>query len=214
MTKRWLRGVVVFGVYHQRLTSAGPRPLVFFLRVRTLFVLARCTETICHYVSKCKTRTPCIVMCHLSKLPGPLPQCSSCNATRPGPLRHARAPAWKLSTCPGLLKWANLFAITCKLFLMSDKTLSGSEEIPNENKKRKCIFLTVFEGTRVNRGPLCRPRAENAGEEGKLLQSEGFFSFFLHDKFFGIHAALVETFSVFFFSCVCVCTHTCCCMSV
>lgn len=90
---------------------------------------------------------------------------------------------------------------------MSDKTLSGSEEIPNENKKRKRIFLTVFEGTRVNRGPLCRPRAENAGEEGKLLQSEGFFSFFLHDKFFGIHAALVETFSVFFFSCVCVCVH-------
>lgn len=41
------------------------------LTARTMFVLARYSETICHYMSKCKTGAPCIVMCHLFKLLGP-----------------------------------------------------------------------------------------------------------------------------------------------
>lgn len=94
MAKRWLSRAAVFAVHHQRLTSAGPRwAAVFLLRVRTLFVLARCTEAICRCVSECKTRAPCIVMCHLSKPPGPLPLRSSCNVTRPAPLGHVHARA-------------------------------------------------------------------------------------------------------------------------
>lgn len=33
------------------------------LSARMVFVLAQCTETICHYTSESKTGTPCIVMC-------------------------------------------------------------------------------------------------------------------------------------------------------
>lgn len=62
MTKRWLSREAVLaslwkGVYHQSIALVGVKSLCF-LRVWTLFVLARCTENICHYVSECKTRAP------------------------------------------------------------------------------------------------------------------------------------------------------------
>lgn len=61
-TKRWLSREAVLaslwkGVYHQSIAPVGVKSLCF-LRVWTLFVLARCTETICHYVSECKTCAP------------------------------------------------------------------------------------------------------------------------------------------------------------
>lgn len=49
----------------------------------------------------------------------------------------------RLSKRAGLLKLADLFAITCKLALMSDKTL-GEEEIPNDGKSKMTFFPLQF----------------------------------------------------------------------
>lgn len=62
MTKRWLSGVVCLWGVSSAAHLSEAKTSVFFLHVRILFVLARCTETICHYVSKCKTRASCIVI--------------------------------------------------------------------------------------------------------------------------------------------------------
>lgn len=55
------------------------------LCVRTMFALAQHTETICHYMSKCKIHAPCIVMCHLFKLLGPLDSVLPVTWHRQGP---------------------------------------------------------------------------------------------------------------------------------
>lgn len=58
---------------------------------------------------------------------------------------HTHTPVSKLSKRPGVLKLANLLAITCKLTLMCDKTL-GEEEIPNDRKSKMAFLLQFLMG--------------------------------------------------------------------
>lgn len=150
------------------------------LPARMVFVLAQCTETICHYTSESKkkkkkskkvlnlkTGTPCIVMCtclnYWCPLTAPFPLGCTC----------AHTSVSRLSKRAGLLKLADLFAITCKLTLMSDKTL-GEEEIPNDEKSKMTFSLQILRGCGwIER--FCCPEAENVRDEGKLLQSERYF---------------------------------------
>lgn len=153
---------------------AGAKPFSFRCS-RTMFALARCTETICHYMSKCKTRAPCIVMCHLFKLLGPLDSVLPVMWHRQGSqdARTHRSVS-KLSKRSGLLKLANLFAITCKLTLMSDKTL-GEEEIPNDRKSKMAFSYSLrWDGDEwsfsVSPGGWKRTRW------GKIASKHGIFS--------------------------------------
>ncbi len=86
ITKRWPSWEVVLGP--ERRGDGGSCWWGWNLSAfcaKTMFALARCAETICHYMSKCKTRAPCIVMCHLFKLLGPLDGVLPVMWHRPGP---------------------------------------------------------------------------------------------------------------------------------
>lgn len=138
MTKRWRSRVVCLWSVSSAAHLSGAKTSVFLLRVRTLFALARCTETICHYVSKCKTCAPCIVMCHLSKLPGPLPLCSSCNVTRPFTYAHAHR-------CQN---YQSIQGCSTELIssLLPANCVFGRKGIPSENKKDLLFFQYVLKG--------------------------------------------------------------------
>lgn len=97
-----------------------------------------------------------------------------CTGTHTHIHTHTHRSVSELSKRSGLLKLANLFAITCKLTLMSDKTLG--ERKPQMTGNQKCFFSpTVWDGTRMNRAFLCHLEAENAQDEGKLLWSTRYF---------------------------------------
>lgn len=75
---------------------------------------------------------------------------------------------------PGWLKLADLCTITCKLTLMSDKTL-GEEEIPNSGKSEMTFFPTVFDGTWMN-GAFLLPGGWKRTRWGKIAAKRRIFS--------------------------------------
>lgn len=75
---------------------------------------------------------------------------------------------------PGWLKLADLCTITCKLTLMSDKTL-GEEEIPNSGKSEMTFFPTVFDGTWMN-GAFLLPGGWKRTRWGKIAANQRIFS--------------------------------------
>lgn len=75
---------------------------------------------------------------------------------------------------PGWLKLADLCTITCKLTLMSDKTL-GVEEIPNSGKSEMTFFPTVFDGTWMN-GAFLLPGGWKRTRWGKIAAKRRIFS--------------------------------------
>lgn len=110
---------------------------------------------------------------------------------RPAGCARAHTSVSRLSKRAALLKLADLFAITCKLTLMSDKT-PGEEEIPNDGKSKMTFSLQFLMG----RGwieLLCCPEAEKMYEmrENCCKAKDSFTSIF------GTRAGLVETFTLF-----------------
>lgn len=79
-----------------------------------------------------------------------------------------------LSKWPGLLKLADLFAISCKLTLMSDKTL-GEEEIPNDGKSKMTFSLQFLMGRGMN-GAFLLPGGSKRARWGKIAAKRRIFS--------------------------------------
>lgn len=100
-----------------------------------------------------------------------------------------------------VMKLANLFRITCKLCLCSDKTFSGRKKILNANKKKK-----VIEETWVNSAAVAV--AQKIQEEICCIATVVvFFLFFFARQFFFKSSSAGGNI-------YCVWAHTCCCKSV
>lgn len=99
---------------------------------------------------QCPTGAPCLVTRHLFKLPRPLDSIFP-NVTQHDPQNEHTQISVKTIKVLSLLKLPNWFEITCKLTLMSDKTLRKDRKRQMTGNQKWLFSSTVWFVTRLNK---------------------------------------------------------------